>query len=130
MPKDKDNDRGTSWGVRVTEDVTEKIVREAERGYDVNTLRRRGGRPAMGSGPSEIVPVRLDPDLPLEERAEADATSASDVIRRALRAYLEVACTTDGATAPTRACTSLDVQGTWARPPIILTNWPSTLRPS
>jgi len=93
MPKSKDTGYGASRGVPITEDLIEELAREAERGYDVESLRRRGGRPPLGAGPSEIVPVRLDPDLrrALEERANAEATSASDVIRRALRAYLDVA---------------------------------------
>jgi len=50
------------------------------------------GRP-MGSGPADVVPVRLDPELKLlvESRAEHDHTSTSEVIREALRRYLEVA---------------------------------------
>jgi hypothetical protein len=39
----------------------------------------------------EHVPIRLDPELQrrLEARAAADGTSASDVVRRALNAYLD-----------------------------------------
>ena len=62
--------------------------------YDVGELkRRRRGRPLLGSAPAEVVPVRLDPDLraAIEARAEADETNSSEVIRRALRAYLDVA---------------------------------------
>ena len=60
-------------------------------GYDVEALvRRRGGRPRMGSAPAQVVPVRIDPELraAVAARAEADATTASDVIREALRRYL------------------------------------------
>lgn len=93
MSKGKKTDRGTSRGIAVTDEVIERLAAEAERGYDVEVLRGRGGRPPLGSGPSEVVPVRLDPDLraALELRAREEATSASDVIRRALRAYLDVA---------------------------------------
>ncbi|HNI35798.1 MAG TPA: CopG family transcriptional regulator, partial [Microthrixaceae bacterium] len=54
--------------------------------------RGRSGRPAMGSGPAAPFPVRLDPELraALDERAANDDTTASDVIREALRRYLEV----------------------------------------
>lgn len=47
----------------------------------------------MGSGPAEVVPVRLDPalELAVEQRAEHDHTTASDVIREPLRRYLDVA---------------------------------------
>lgn len=47
----------------------------------------------MGRAPTEVVPVRLDPALreALNARAERDHTSASDVIRQALRSWLDVA---------------------------------------
>ncbi len=46
----------------------------------------------MGSDPAGPFPVRLDPELraALDERAANDDTTASDVIREALRRYLEV----------------------------------------
>lgn len=63
--------------------------------YDMETLkaRRRGGRPAMGSGPADVVTVRLDPDLrsELDARAERDHSSVSEVIRAALRAFVDAA---------------------------------------
>lgn len=84
---------GTSGGADVTEEDIERLAREAEEGFDPRRLRRRGGRPPMGSGPAEVVPVRLDPELrtQLDHRAEADETTASEVIRRALREYFRVA---------------------------------------
>lgn len=51
--------------------------------YDVNELKKpRRGRPAMGSGPADVVPVRIDPELKalIEARAEADQTTTSEVI--------------------------------------------------
>lgn len=83
----------TSSGVPVTDDLVEQLAAEAEQGYDVGTLRRRGGRPPMGSAPAAVVPVRLDPDLKaaLTARAELDEVSASEIVRRALRAWLDVA---------------------------------------
>lgn len=62
--------------------------------YDTETLHgRRRGRPLLGSAPAEVVPVRLDPELraAIEARAHADDTNSSEIIRRALRAYLDVA---------------------------------------
>ena len=43
------------------------------------------GRPPMGSGPAEVVRVRLDPDLKLavERRAELDHMTTSEIIREA-----------------------------------------------
>ncbi len=62
--------------------------------YDNATLKgRRRWRPLLGSAPAEVVPVRLDPELraAIEARADADDTNSSEIIRRALRAYLDVA---------------------------------------
>lgn len=62
--------------------------------YDLEVLKsRRRGRPLMGSGPAEVVPVRIDPELraAVEARAVADGATTSDVIREALRRYLDVA---------------------------------------
>lgn len=80
-------------GVPVTDDLIDDLVAEAETGYDVAALRRRGGRRPVGSAPGEVVPVRLDPDLraALAARAQSEHTNASDVIRQALRAWLDVA---------------------------------------
>ena len=79
---------------RVVDDAEiERLVAEAEEGYDPDLLRRRGGRKLMGSAPANVVPVRLDPELKslVESRAAHDHTSTSEVIREALRRYLEVA---------------------------------------
>jgi predicted transcriptional regulator len=47
----------------------------------------------MGSGPADVVPVRIDPELKaaIEARAQADHTSTSEVIRKAIRRFLDVA---------------------------------------
>lgn len=77
-------------GVDLTDDVLERMAVEAEAGLDLTKLRRRPGRPAMGSGPAATLPVRLDPELrkALDDRADADGTTASDIAREALRRYL------------------------------------------
>lgn len=62
--------------------------------YDIDVLKaRRRGRPAMGSGPAEVVPVRIDPELKaaIEARAAADRTTTSELIREAIRKFLDVA---------------------------------------
>ena len=89
---DKPEVLGTSGGVPVTDELVELLVEEAARGYEPAQLKVRG-RPRIGSGPSEIVPVRLDPELrrALEVRAADEHTTRSDLIRRALRAFLHVA---------------------------------------
>jgi hypothetical protein len=73
--------------------LIDQLAAEAEAGYDVAALRRRGGRRPLGSAAADVVPVRLDPELraALAARATADHTNASEVIRQALRAWLEVA---------------------------------------
>jgi hypothetical protein len=80
----------TSGGVPVTDELIDKLAAEAERGYQPSAIR---GRPRLGTGPSEVVPVRLDPQLrsALEQRADEEHTTQSDLIRRALRRYLHVA---------------------------------------
>jgi predicted transcriptional regulator len=47
----------------------------------------------LGTAPAEVVPVRLDPDLKeaVEARAKADQTTTSEIIRKALRSFLDVA---------------------------------------
>ena len=84
---------GTSRGTPLTEDDIQRLADQAEAGYDPTQLRARGGRPRMGSAPAEVVPVRLDPELraAVEARATADQTSMSEIIREALRRFLEVA---------------------------------------
>jgi Ribbon-helix-helix protein, copG family len=90
MPDQKSHGRSKA-GVELTDEVLEQMASEAEDGLDVSRLRRRPGRPAMGSGPAESFPVRLDPELRrlLDERAATDHTTASDVVREALRRYLK-----------------------------------------
>jgi len=90
MPNRKSHGRSKS-GVELTDEVLDQLAREAEEGLDATKLKRRRGRPAMGSGPADALPVRLDPDLrqALDERAAADNTTASDVVREALRRYLK-----------------------------------------
>ncbi len=89
----ENNHPHTSGGLPVTDDEITRLASEAEAGYDVGALRRRGGRRPMGSAAADVVPVRLDPELraALAERAEVDNATASDVIRQALRAWLNVA---------------------------------------
>jgi hypothetical protein len=84
---------GTSRGSALTDDDIRRLAEEAEAGYDPSRLRPRGGRPRMGSAPAEVVPVRLDPELraAVEARASAERKSTSEIIREALRRFLEVA---------------------------------------
>jgi hypothetical protein len=82
----------TASGVPITDELIEKLAMEAEAGYDVDEiLRRRRGRPPIGSGPATVESVRLDPELrkSLAQRAERDQEATSSVIRKALHRYLE-----------------------------------------
>ena len=76
-------------GVPVTDEMIQQLADEAVKGYDVDQLRKRGRKP-MGDGPARVVPVRLDDTLltALDERAERDHTTRSELIRAALRAYV------------------------------------------
>lgn len=85
----------TRSGRTLTDKDIDAIAREVEEtDYDVEALKtRRRGRPPMGSGPADVVPVRIDPELreAIEARAEADHTTTSEIIREALRRFLDVA---------------------------------------
>lgn len=87
-------DYGTSGGIRLTNELIEKLAEEAERGYDVEELRRRHqrGRPPIGSGAASVFQVRLEPELreALTRRADDDETTPSTVARQALRGYLDL----------------------------------------
>jgi hypothetical protein len=83
---------GTSRGKPLTDDDIQRLADEAEAGNEPSWLRPRGGRPRMGSAAAEAVPVRLDRQLraAVEARANAEQTSTSEIIREALRRFLEV----------------------------------------
>ena len=90
MPKDHGKLKD---GTPIDDEMIETLAEEAEVGYDLNEIRRRraGGRPAMGSGPASVESVRLDPELKKELllRASRDGVSVSEVIREALRTYVQ-----------------------------------------
>lgn len=84
----------TKSGRPVDDDLIEQLADEAEAGYDVDRIvSRRGkrGRPRLGTAPSTVESVRLDPDLKerLVQRAEEEGVAVSEVIREALRHHLE-----------------------------------------
>ncbi len=89
---DKNKPR-TSSGKTVTDQTIARLADEAEAGYDTTALRRKGGRKPIGSAAARVVPVRLDPELEeaLKARVDADHSNASEVIRDALRAWLQSA---------------------------------------
>jgi len=91
MPESPQTYRSES-GRELTDEDIERIAEEvAATDYDVAAIKkRRRGRPPMGEGVADIVPVRLDPQLgaALDDRVEQEHSNRSEVIRRALRQYL------------------------------------------
>ena len=82
----------TASGVPITDEMIGALAEKAEAGYDVDELlRRRGGRPPIGSAAASVESVRLEPELreALDQRARRDHETTSSVIRKALRKYLE-----------------------------------------
>jgi len=82
----------TRSGRAVTEQLVSELAADAEAGFDVAaTVRRRRGRPPIGSAAAQVESVRLDPELleALVNRAHDDGESTSAVIRKALRQFLK-----------------------------------------
>ncbi|WP_040158030.1 ribbon-helix-helix protein, CopG family [Mobilicoccus massiliensis] len=74
----------------VSEGRIEQWVSEAEAGYDVETLKRRGrGRPGRAAEASQVVAVRLTADelAAIDAVAEREQVSRSEAIRRALAEF-------------------------------------------
>lgn len=91
---DKTKTYRTKTGKVLTDPDVEALADEVEGDFDVETLKtRRRGRPSMGSAAADVVPVRLDPELKkaVETRAESEQTTTSEIIREALRRFLDVA---------------------------------------
>ncbi|MET8521160.1 ribbon-helix-helix domain-containing protein [Nocardioides sp. NPDC004968] len=73
-----------------TDEQIQKWADEAEAGYDVEELKRRGrGRPGRGAEPMQVVAVRLTAEEleALDALAEREHLSRSEAIRRALAGY-------------------------------------------
>jgi CRISPR-associated endonuclease/helicase Cas3 len=90
MTKEKHSYGKSRSGGEFTDEVIERMAAEAEAGLDVTKLRRRPGRPRMGSAPAEPLPVRFEPELreAIEHRAEEEGVTAGEVVRRAVHNYL------------------------------------------
>jgi hypothetical protein len=89
-----DNAGTTPSGRSLTEEVLDQLVAEAVVGYDLSTAKLRPGpgrRPSLGEDAAPVESVRLGTELDnqLAARASAEGTTKSEVIRRALRAYLK-----------------------------------------
>lgn len=75
---------------RVTEEQIQKWSDEADAGYDVAALKRRGrGRPGRGAEPTQVIAVRLTAEeiAALDAYAAREHVSRSEAIRRALAGY-------------------------------------------
>lgn len=73
-------------GHEVPEEQVNAWVAEAEAGFDVAELRKRG-RPLRGESAAQVVPVRFtDAEITaLMDRAEREHLNRSEAIRRAVR---------------------------------------------
>jgi hypothetical protein len=82
----------TIRGKSVTEEQIQAWADEAETGFPVQQLRKRGRRPA-GDGPGEVVAVRMDEALliQLNAWAEREHGSRSEAIRAAVKAWIDAA---------------------------------------
>ncbi|MDK7272271.1 ribbon-helix-helix domain-containing protein [Actinotignum schaalii] len=73
----------------VTEEQIQAWAAEAETGYDVDTLTKRGrGRPGRGAVPSQVVAVRFTPEeiRTIDARARELNVTRSELIREAVLA--------------------------------------------
>lgn len=75
-------------GQEVPEEQVDAWVAEAEAGYDVEQLRKRG-RPTRGEQAAQVVPVRFtDEEISLlMQRADREHLNRSEAIRRAVREW-------------------------------------------
>lgn len=84
MPSDE-----TINGLPVTEEQIAAWSAEADVGFDVESLKKRGrGRPGRGAEPSQVVALRLTVEeiADLDARATREGKTRSEVIREALTA--------------------------------------------
>ncbi len=82
--------RKAKTGETMDDDFWRRAEAKAHAGLEFSRLHRRVGRPTLGEEPAELTAVRLPPEVrrALDDRAAAEHTSASEVIRRALDQYL------------------------------------------
>ena len=74
----------------VSEEPIRQWADEAEVGYDVEEMKRRGrGRPGRGAEPMQVVAVRLTVEelATVDAIAEREHISRSEAIRRALAGF-------------------------------------------
>lgn len=74
-------------GVPVSQEQIQAWADEAESGYDVALLKKRGrGRPGRGVEPTQVVALRLTTEemALVDEKAEREGKTRSEVIREAI----------------------------------------------
>lgn len=83
----------TKSGLEITPEIADALADEAERGYDLSKAKRRFvGRPSLsGNGTSPRMSFRITPELylALEEQAEKEGRSVSDLAREAVARYVQ-----------------------------------------
>ena len=84
----------TKAGTKLTSEAETRLNEEAEAGFDPTTLsRRRAGRPSLSgrAGHSNRVDLRVDDETyeAIRRIAEQDNRRVSDVVRDAIRQFLE-----------------------------------------
>lgn len=82
------NDMRKMQGHEVPEEQVDAWVAEAEAGYDVEQLRKRG-RPTRAGQAAQVVPVRFTDEeiASLMKRADREHLNRSEAIRRAVREW-------------------------------------------
>lgn len=74
-------------GKPVTEGDIKAWVDEAEAGFDVDAIKKRGrGRPGRGATPSQVVALRLTVEelAAIDARAEREGKTRSEILREAV----------------------------------------------
>ncbi|MFF2050992.1 ribbon-helix-helix domain-containing protein [Leifsonia sp. NPDC058194] len=77
----------TMNGAPVSEEQIAAWAAEAEAGFDVSALKKRGrGRPGRGAEPSQVVALRLTTSelAAIDDRALKEGKSRSEIIREAI----------------------------------------------
>ena len=93
-PKTRRTRSGRTLTLTPTDEDLEALAAEAAGKDHVDVLKtRRRGRPPLGSGPADLVPVRIDPELwaAIEDRAEDDHATTSEIFREAICRFIDVA---------------------------------------
>ncbi len=84
----------SSYDIRmVSDEQIQQWADEAEAGYDVDALKRRGrGRPGRGAEPMQVVAVRLTAEelAALDAAAQRQDLTRSEAIRAALAHFVAV----------------------------------------